>query len=162
AASARSFWRTAASSRNGRPCSAGWPCERTIAALGPPASGRHPRRSPARRSCRTGPARTGRGPRRPSRGAPFPSAPRRRGAALAPAMPVAQALNNQSGTFGALAEAAVANRLGLQRGERFRIGDAELELRAVVERQHDAISGGLAFGPRIIVSQAALTTTGLI
>jgi len=82
--------------------------------------------------------------------------------ALAPAMPLAQALNNQSGTFGALAEAAVANRLGLQRGERFRIGDAELELRAVVERQPDAISGGLAFGPRIIVSQAALTTTGLI
>ena len=58
--------------------------------------------------------------------------------ALAPAMPLAQALNNQSGTFGALAEAAVANRLGLQRGERFRIGDAELELRAVVPMPRSA------------------------
>src|SRR5438067_2317437 len=81
----------------------------------------------------------------------------RRHAGQRPAVLIALSLSP-----GAAGEAAVANRLGIKLGERFRIGEAELELRAIVERQPDAISGGLAFGPRIIVSQAALATTGLI
>jgi putative ABC transport system permease protein len=84
------------------------------------------------------------------------------GVALAPALPLATALTGDAGTFGAAAEAGVASRLGLKLGERFRIGDAELELRAIIERQPDAAFGGLAFGPRIIVSQKALAATGLI
>src|SRR5437588_743328 len=39
--------------------------------------------------------------------------------ALAPAMPLATALNNDNGTFGAVVEAAVASRLRLRPGERF-------------------------------------------
>jgi len=84
------------------------------------------------------------------------------GVALAPALPLAAALSGDGGVFGAAAEAAIADRLGLKLGERFRIGDVELELRAIIERQPDAAFGGLAFGPRIIVSQAALAATGLI
>ena len=82
--------------------------------------------------------------------------------ALKPSLPLEQALKDQGGTFGAVAEAAVANRLGVSLGERFRIGDTELELRAIIERQPDAAFGALAFGPRVIVSQAALAATGLI
>ncbi|TMJ75395.1 MAG: ABC transporter permease, partial [Alphaproteobacteria bacterium] len=82
--------------------------------------------------------------------------------ALKPSLPLEQALTDQGGTFGAVAEAAVANRLGVSLGERFRIGDTELELRAIIERQPDAAFGALAFGPRVIVSQAALAATGLI
>jgi putative ABC transport system permease protein len=52
--------------------------------------------------------------------------------------------------------------LGVSLGEHFRIGDADLELRAIIERQPDAAFGALAFGPRVIVSQAALAATGLI
>jgi putative ABC transport system permease protein len=82
--------------------------------------------------------------------------------ALKPKLPLEQALKEEGGTFGAAAEAAVASRLGVSLGERFRIGDAELELRAIIERQPDAAFGALAFGPRVIVSQAALAATGLI
>jgi putative ABC transport system permease protein len=81
---------------------------------------------------------------------------------LAPDLPLAGALEGGSGIFGAAIEAAAASRLGLHLGDRFRIGDAQLELRAIVERQPDAAFGGLAFGPRVIVSQTALAATGLI
>jgi putative ABC transport system permease protein len=81
---------------------------------------------------------------------------------LAPELPLAGALEGESGIFGAAIEAAAASRLGLHLGDRFRIGDAQLELRAIVERQPDAAFGGLAFGPRVIVSQKALAATGLI
>jgi putative ABC transport system permease protein len=80
---------------------------------------------------------------------------------LAPALPLEVALDGKGGIFGAVAEAAVARRLGLKRGDRLRIGEAELELRAIIERQPDAAFGGLAFGPRVIVSQMGLATTAL-
>src|SRR5206468_11187993 len=82
--------------------------------------------------------------------------------ALKPNLPLEQALKDEGGSFGAVAEGAVASRLGVSLGEHFRIGDAELELRAIIERQPDAAFGALAFGQRVIVSQAALAATGLI
>ena len=82
--------------------------------------------------------------------------------ALTPALPLDAALDGQGKVFGAVVEAPAASRLGLHLGDRFRIGDAELELRALLERQPDAAFGGLAFGPRVIVSQRTLAATGLI
>ena len=82
--------------------------------------------------------------------------------ALAPALPLEAALRDDSRTFGAVAEPAVATRLGLRLGDRFRVGDAQLELRAIIERSPDTAFGGLAFGPRVILSQKALAATGLI
>ena len=81
---------------------------------------------------------------------------------LMPALPLDAALNGEGNLFGAVAEAQAANRLGLHLGDRFHIGNAELELRAILERQPDAVFGGLAFGPRVIVSQWGLAATGLI
>src|SRR5207302_4187536 len=82
--------------------------------------------------------------------------------ALAPVLPLAAALADDHGTHGALVEAAIASRLGLKLGDQFRIGEAALELRAVIERQPDAAFGGLDFGPHVIISEAALAATGLI
>jgi putative ABC transport system permease protein len=81
---------------------------------------------------------------------------------LAPALPLAAALASDAGTYGAVAEAAVASRLGLKLGDRFRVGEAALELRAIVEHQPDAVFGALDFGPHVMISQAALAATGLI
>jgi putative ABC transport system permease protein len=81
---------------------------------------------------------------------------------LTPALPLAAALAENHGAHGAVAETAVASRLGLKPGDRFRIGEAALELRAVIERQPDAGFGALDFGPHVMISQAALAATGLI
>lgn len=82
--------------------------------------------------------------------------------ALAPAGPLAAALAPQHGAFGAVAEAALAQRLALQPGSEFRIGNARLRLSAIIAGEPDAAFAGLAFGPRVIVSRAALAQTGLL
>ncbi|HEV8679818.1 MAG TPA: FtsX-like permease family protein [Stellaceae bacterium] len=81
---------------------------------------------------------------------------------LAPAGKLATALAPDDGVYGAVAEAAVASRLGLKRGDRFRIGEAELRLSATIESQPDAAFAGLAFGPRVIIARAALDATRLV
>ena len=81
---------------------------------------------------------------------------------LAPAQRLGAALAPGNGRFGAVAEAAVASRLGLSIGDKFRVGDAVLRLTAIIERAPDAAFGGLAFGPRVIIARAALDETRLI
>jgi putative ABC transport system permease protein len=81
---------------------------------------------------------------------------------LAPPQPLAAALASQDGAFGAVAESAAANRLGLAVGDEFRIGEAVLRLSAIVEGWPEAGLGGLAFGPRVMIAREALESTGLI
>src|SRR5712691_6618964 len=81
---------------------------------------------------------------------------------LAPVQQLDVALLPEGGIFGAVAEAPVASRLGLSLGGEFRIGDAVLRLSAIIASQPDAAFAGLAFGPRVIIPQAALEATRLI
>lgn len=81
---------------------------------------------------------------------------------LSPAMPLDAALTPRDGVLGAVAEAALARRLGLAVGDRFRVGDATLRLAALIQREPDAALAGLAFGPRVFVGRAALPATRLI
>ena len=83
-------------------------------------------------------------------------------ATLVPAQDLATALAPRDGVFGAAVEASVASRLGLGIGDRLRIGDAELQLRAVIDREPDAAVARLQFGPRVMISAEALAATGLI
>lgn len=82
--------------------------------------------------------------------------------ALTPPRDLAPALAERDGVYGAVADPAVAERLGLAPGDRFKIGAATVELRATAERIPDAALSGLAFGPGIIVPAAALGQTGLL
>ena len=82
--------------------------------------------------------------------------------ALAPPQALAAALVPADGVFGAVAEAAVASRLGLSLGDEFRIGEAVLRLSAIIESEPDRAFGGLAFGPRVTIQKAALAAAGLI
>lgn len=82
--------------------------------------------------------------------------------ALAPPQGLAAALAPRDGVYGAVADPAVATRLGLRPGDAFKIGAATIALRATAERIPDAALSGLAFGPEVIVSAAALAETGLI
>ena len=81
---------------------------------------------------------------------------------LDPAMPIAKALAMSNGGFGAVADAALSARLGLKVGDTFRIGDATFILRATLVQEPDKLAAGIGFGPRVLVSDAALTASGLV
>src|SRR5207244_11937369 len=51
---------------------------------------------------------------------------------------------------------------GLAIGDNMKIGEAVLHLRATIEREPDAATSGLIFGPRVLASPAPLAETGLI
>ena len=77
---------------------------------------------------------------------------------LEPEMPLAEALADN----GAVMERVLVDRLGLQPGDTFRLGTAELRLRAVLVKYPDNSSGGFGLGPRTIVLTDALENSGLI
>src|SRR6266849_5838368 len=81
--------------------------------------------------------------------------------ALAPPQPLVAALAPDNGVFGAVAEAAVASRLGLKLGDEFRVGEAVLLLSAIIESEPDRAFGGLSFGPRVTIPSTALDQAGL-
>jgi putative ABC transport system permease protein len=81
---------------------------------------------------------------------------------LGPPQPLAGVLAARDGVYGAVVAPAAAERLGLKIGDKFKIGAATLELRATMQRAPDAALSGLAFGPGVTVSMAALPSTGLL
>lgn len=81
---------------------------------------------------------------------------------LAPPVDLDVALAERDGVYGAVAEDTLAARLGLAVGDRLTLGDATLELRAVLTREPDRIVNFASFGPRLMVAAAALPATGLV
>ena len=53
-------------------------------------------------------------------------------------------------------------RLSLKIGDRVTIGSATFQIRSSVEAEPDKLAGGIGFGPRFLISEAALRATGLI
>jgi len=68
----------------------------------------------------------------------------------------------KNGAYGAAADPALLARLNLKTGDRISIGAATIELRAALITEPDKLSGGIGFGPRVLVSDAALRASGLI
>jgi putative ABC transport system permease protein len=82
--------------------------------------------------------------------------------ALEPAMTLGAALaRGPDDTFGAAAVPAFAARLGLHAGDRFTVGDARFELRAIIAAEPDS-SQGIPFGPEVMIGEDALAATGLV
>lgn len=81
---------------------------------------------------------------------------------LEPASDLAAALAERDGVFGAAVDPALLARLNIERGARVTIGAAQIELRAVLKSEPDKLAGGIGFGPRLLISEAALRATGLI
>src|SRR5215467_13505887 len=81
---------------------------------------------------------------------------------LLPAQALTNALARRDGSYGAAVDPAILGRLGLAIGDRIKIGEASLQLRATIMREPDAATGGLIFGPRVLISAEALAETGLI
>jgi len=81
---------------------------------------------------------------------------------LDPAMPLAEALTMRDGAYGAVAAADLLTRLDLKPGDRVSIGDATIVIRAALTGEPDKLAGGIGFGPRLLMSETALTATGLV
>jgi putative ABC transport system permease protein len=79
-----------------------------------------------------------------------------------PDMPLPALLAAEGGAFGAAADRALLTRLDLKPGDRITIGKATIELRATLENEPDKLSGGISFGPRLLISQAALRASELL
>jgi putative ABC transport system permease protein len=81
---------------------------------------------------------------------------------LDPKMPVADLLTEHDGVFGAAADATLLARLDLKIGDRVSVGSAAFQIRSVVGAEPDKLAGGVGFGPRFLVSEAALRATELL
>src|SRR6185369_1225191 len=79
------------------------------------------------------------------------------------AMPLAEALKQDAqGRYGAVAEAALIQRLGLKVGDTLQLGEARFQLRAVIDSEPDRGSQVFNLGPRLMISGAALPDTKLV
>jgi len=79
-----------------------------------------------------------------------------------PPQPVADALANRDGHFGLLADPLVLDRLGLKAGDLARLGSATFRVSGALTFEPDRVATPSIFGPRVLISQAALAQTGLI
>jgi putative ABC transport system permease protein len=83
-------------------------------------------------------------------------------AALAPTADLADVLAPRNGVHGVAADEALFARLDLTPGALLAIGNAQVEVRAVLTAEPDKFAGGIGFGPRLMMSEAALRSTGLV
>lgn len=83
--------------------------------------------------------------------------------ATAPDMPWDRSLARQDGVYGAVVEETLLQRLAVSLGDRIRIGETSVEIRAVLISEPDRLSsGGFLVGPRVLIAEAALTDSGLL
>jgi putative ABC transport system permease protein len=79
-----------------------------------------------------------------------------------PPQPLATALSGTDSTFGALVEQSFLQRFDIKVGEQLRVGKATFTIRGVLTAEPDRSLRAFHLGPRLLVSQAALTATGLL
>ena len=80
-----------------------------------------------------------------------------------PSQPLAEALAPQpDGSFGALAEATLLDRLAIQVGDELHLGEATLRVTGILTREPDRTLRAFTLGPRLLVGQKALAATGLV
>ena len=79
-------------------------------------------------------------------------------------VPLAAALAQAGGGWGALVDPALAERLELKEGDSLAIGGITLEVRGTIEREPDRAGSGGPFGfwPRVLVSLDALAASELV
>ena len=81
---------------------------------------------------------------------------------LSPDLTTAAALGRRDGSWGAVAEANLLDRLGLRIGDTVKVGDAQFDVRAIITREPDRVATALSLGPRLMIAREAIAATGLI
>lgn len=76
---------------------------------------------------------------------------------------LADALARRDGVWGAVVEEAALKRLGIALGDLVKVGEATLQVRAVIAREPDGgINAFASLGPRLMMPLAALAESGLV
>lgn len=75
---------------------------------------------------------------------------------------LADGLSQKDGVFGAVVDPLLLGRLMVKPGDRIKVGDIQFEIRGIIAKEPDRIADGIIFGPRVLMSDAALRATGLI
>ena len=63
---------------------------------------------------------------------------------------------------GAVVDPVLLSQLGLAIGDKLRIGETEVVVRATLKNEPDAVADRLTYGPRVFASHATLIKTGLV
>lgn len=79
-----------------------------------------------------------------------------------PSAPLATQLAARNGVYGALVAPLLIDRLGVKVGDEILIGNARLRISGTIAREPDAVSDGFGFAPRLMISDAALSASGLV
>ena len=82
--------------------------------------------------------------------------------ALEPNLPLDRALGERNGAFGAAVDSTLMAQLDLAPGARLTIGSATVDITAAIRSEPDKLASGIGFGPRVIISEAAMRATGLL
>ena len=81
---------------------------------------------------------------------------------FAPERSLAEATAERDGRHGVVLDRVLAERLDLKPGDRIELGNASLEVRALIVRQPDRSLRADWSGPPVLISAAALSDTGLL
>ena len=78
------------------------------------------------------------------------------------ALPLQAATAQQGGIYGVAVDPLLLGKLKTAVGGHIKIGNIEFEVRGVIKTEPDRISDGFILGPRVLMSDQALTATSLI
>jgi len=81
---------------------------------------------------------------------------------LASGGPLTDALAKQDGIWGAVADPELLARLDVSVGDTLALGRTTVRVADVIRTEPDKLSGGMEFGPRLMISDAAVADTGLV
>ena len=76
--------------------------------------------------------------------------------------PAADTFSSVNGSFGVAVDPLLLQRLNLKLGDTLKLGQTNVTVRATIDEEPDRLANGIIFGPRLILSQEAMQSTGLI
>ncbi|WP_421577964.1 ABC transporter permease [Shinella sp. M31] len=79
-----------------------------------------------------------------------------------PQRPIAELFAKQGDAYGAVVAPLLLDRLGVAIGDEVLLGTAKLKITATLLREPDSVSEGFGFAPRLMLSEDALTASGLV
>ncbi|WP_306142064.1 ABC transporter permease [Roseibium sp. MMSF_3412] len=76
--------------------------------------------------------------------------------------PLQDALAQEDGVWGAVADLALLARLDVEIGDTLALGRSTVRITDVIATEPDKLAGGMEFGPRLMISDAAIGDTDLV
>ena len=79
-----------------------------------------------------------------------------------PALPLARILEQSNGLWGAAIDTSLANRMAVKVGDVIKVGEASLQVRALIIKEPDRVVTFATAGPRVMIATAAIQDTQLV